>query len=295
VGEIVLTAGPCRLVLEPERGGSVSRFERGRRPIFRPTCGPSPFDTACFPLVPFSNRIAHGRFYDGDRAVQLAPNFPAADHPHTIHGFSWLSAWEVVDQQAASAVLRHAYAASEWPWPYVAEQRFTLGEHGLLHEIAVTNLGETAMPAGLGLHPYFPRDAATLYHGLHTAEWQTAADGLPLSRTAVPEPIDWWEGNPVERRDVDTVYTGRAGPLTILWATDGVRLTIEPSDTLPFTVVYTPPDRDFFWVEPVSHATDAINMRTGDSGLRWLAPGQRFEASVRYEIEDYRPYPRIRY
>jgi aldose 1-epimerase len=41
-------------------------------------------------------------------------------------------------------------------------------------------------------------------------------------------------------------------------------------------VVYVPPDRDFFAVEPVTHMTDAFNRAARgerDTGTRHLAPG----------------------
>jgi aldose 1-epimerase len=89
-----LAAGDYRLVLQAKLGGSVATFHWRDKPVFRPACGPSVLDTACFPLAPFSNRIAHGRFSFGGREVALAPNFPDSDHPHPLHGFGWLAAWE---------------------------------------------------------------------------------------------------------------------------------------------------------------------------------------------------------
>ena len=44
---------------------------------------------------------------------------------------------------------------------------------------------------------------------------------------------------------------------------------------LDFLTVYTPPGRPFFCVEPVSHATDAVNLSAlaADVGMRSLEPG----------------------
>lgn len=281
---LALAAADYRLVLDPIRGGSVARFDWRGEPLMRPTCGPSVLDTACFPLVPFSNRIAFGRFRAGDRQVRLAPNFPGADHPHPLHGFGWLAPWIVVRRQPASALLRHRYAGGEWPWPYEAEQEFSLSERGLLHLLRVRNLAPNPMPAGLGFHPYFPRREGTRYRGLHRGEWTTSADGLPVQLKEEELAVDWWHGSPVATRSVDTVYTGRSGPLEITWPERRMRLTLDPSSELSFTVVYVPPDADFFCVEPVSHATDAVN-RPGADGMCWLEPGQTMEVSVRYAAE----------
>ncbi|MBW8785550.1 MAG: aldose 1-epimerase [Novosphingobium sp.] len=275
-----LSAGDYRLVLAPERGGSILRFDWRGEPLMRPVCGPSVLDVACFPLVPFSNRIAHGRFVAGGREVRLQPNFPGSDHPHPLHGFGWLSAWSVVSHDAGSAVLEHAHPGGEWPWSYRARQGFRLEAAGLTIALEVGNRSDTAMPAGLGLHPYFRRDAETRYRGLHRGEWHNTADCLPVRLDERPEPIDWWSGRPVGTHSVDTVYTERAGPLEIDWPSRGLGLTIMPSENLGFTCVYTPANEDFFCVEPVSHMTDAVNRDGPGTGLHWLAPGERFSAQV---------------
>lgn len=276
-----LAARDYRLALDPARGGSIARFTWRGEPLMRATCGPSILDTACFPLVPFSNRIAFGRFRDGERTVLLSPNFPGAEHPHPLHGFGWLRAWEVGTHMPDRAILRHRHAADEWPWDYVAEQSFVLSETGLAHGLSLRNEGPGSMPAGLGFHPYFPCTAGTRYRGLHRGEWQTDEDGLPLTLNACDIAIDWWDGRPVRTRTVDTVYAGRSGPLAICWPERGLKLAIAPSDGLTCTVVYTPSGADFFCVEPVTHATDAIN-RGGADGMARLPQGETLIAELRY-------------
>ena len=282
---IDLTAGDYRMALEPARGGSVARFDWRGEPLFRPTCGPSILDTACFPLVPFSNRIAQGRFHSGDDQVQLSSNFPGVDHPHTLHGFGWLTPWEVVERSRHRAVLYHTYAAAEWPWAYGAEQCFEVTADGLMHSLSITNRSGKTMPAGLGFHPYFPRTPLTCYHGLHRGEWQTASDGLPLTLDDRDVATDWWKGQPAADRAVDTVYAGREGLLGLAWPERGIVLTLAPSENLDCTVVYTPVQADFLCIEPVSHATDVINRPNEKNGMQLLAPGESVSAHVQYRAQ----------
>jgi aldose 1-epimerase len=57
---------------------------------------------------------------------------------------------------------------------------------------------------------------------------------------------------------------------------------------LDFLVVYTPPGRPFFCVEPVSHVTDAFNLAAAgrtDTGSRALAPGETLRAAVTLSLE----------
>lgn len=250
----------------------------------RPASSPSILDAASFALVPFSNRIARGRFLANGKEVVLAPNFPGMDHPHPLHGYGWLSNWQVIAQDPASALLEHVYPGGEWPWAYRARQSFRLGDGGLALTLSLTNMGTSPMPAGLGFHPYFPRTQTTIYRGLHRGEWTNDDDCLPLTLSQKPLPFDWWEGSAVRTRAVDTVYTGREGPLMINWPERDMELMIEPSPNLDFTVVYTPKDADFFCVEPVSHMTNAVNHEGLGTGLEWLEPEETFTVGLNMAI-----------
>lgn len=279
-----LRAGDYRLALDPGRGGSIARFAWRGEDLMRPTCGPSIFDTACFPLVPFSNRIAQGRFRFAGKSVRLAPNFPGSDHPHALHGFGWLAQWRVDRAEAASARLVHDYPGGDWPWAYRAVQGFTLdAREGLGIELSLTNLSSGSMPAGLGLHPYFPRRADTRYRGLHRAEWTTTAQGLPLALDRRDHARDWWQGLPAGARQVDTAYLARQGPLEIVWPDRALALAMAPDDSLAVTVVYTPAGEDFLCVEPVSHGTDAINRPGAEDGMACLAPGETMACAVSFK------------
>lgn len=274
-----LAAGEYRLLLAPERGGSILAFDWQGEALFRPVCGPSILDVACFPLVPFSNRIAFGRFRANGQDVQLAPNFPGSDHPHTLHGFGWLSPWTIQSYDANVAIVEHLRSAEDWPWSYHAEQKFELAEDGLTVTLSVTNLSDGLMPAGLGLHPYLP-SADAVYHGLHRGEWQNDDDCLPRMHDVRDCAVDWWQGGDISTREVDTVYTDREGPLSILWPSRNLSLQISPVEALPHTVIYTPGDQNFFCVEPVSHPTNALN--SVPSSMKWLAPGQSFAVAISF-------------
>jgi aldose 1-epimerase len=279
-----ITAGDYYLELQPHIGGSIARFDWRGKPIMRPTGGTAITDSACFPMVPFCNRIAFGRFTHRGKIVQVQPNFPGNCHPHPLHGFGWLTAWEVIEHDEDRIVLRHEYPAGEWPWSYVAKQSFTLTIDGLLHTLMIRNEGGSLMPAGLGMHPYFPNSGDAYFHSLHSLEWLTSADGLPISCTDRSVPIDWWHGMPVSTRDVDTVYSNRHGPLQIHWPSRNVLLRITPSHNLPHTGVFAPANASWFCVEPMSHATDAVNASVDDCQIQIIAPGEHMEVTVRYSV-----------
>ena len=112
---LTLQADESSLVLAPEIGGAIVGWRLGAVPLMRL---PAPDaiiagnvrGLACFPLVPFSNRIANGRFNWEDAPYTLDRNF--GDHPHTIHGVGWKRAWEVAEAGASFATLTLRHDAS---------------------------------------------------------------------------------------------------------------------------------------------------------------------------------------
>lgn len=280
---LTLASLDYRMDIIPERGGAVAGLQWRGMDILRPMAGASIFDTACFPLVPFSNRIADGRFVTDGRAVDIRPNFPGHEHPHPLHGFGWLSPWTVMSASTSRAVLAHCYEADEWPWPYRAEQQFTLSDTCAEITLSLRNDGAAAMPAGLGFHPYFPRDDKTFYHGLHLGAWQSAQDGLPLTFDRRACPTDWWKGLSVGTKTIDTIFTGREGALSIAWRSRNLALQLLPTNNLRCTVVYVPEDMPFFCVEPVSHMTDALNRGDAPFGPTWLQRGEELSVTLRFK------------
>lgn len=222
---------------------------------------------ASFPLVPYANRIAHGRYAVAGQSHQLPLNF--GDHPHSIHGFGWQAAWAVSEatETEARLVLTHAGDAG-WPWPYEAEQHVALTPSQLSLTLSVTNKGDGAMPAGLGFHPYFVADAATRLQFDAQSLLLSTPDMLPEREVAADTLGDWSQPSTVAGDSlIDNAYGGWSGAATILRG-DGIAMTMRAAGA-PWLHLYRPPGETFFCVEPVSHSPDAINR----GGMDMLPPG----------------------
>src|SRR5262245_22837569 len=89
---LLLAASDARAEIAPDVGGAIARFVFGDVDVLRPvseearTTG-NVRGYACYPLVPYSNRIANGQLDWAGRSYTLARNF--GDHPHSIHGVGW--------------------------------------------------------------------------------------------------------------------------------------------------------------------------------------------------------------
>jgi aldose 1-epimerase len=242
--------------------------------------------------VPYSNRIANAELTVGGEVYALARK---PDDPQAIHGVGWRHAWRTLSHDAGHAELDLAYTPERrqpgWPFAFRAQQSFaleTIGEAVMLSiGLAITNEDTRVFPAGLGFHPWFVRrPQTTLAFGCDRV-WLT--DGSRLPTELVPPPSRWQfaEGRTLEGVDVDNVFTGWDGVARIGWPEQRVAVTLSADASLSHLVVFVPPDRPAFAVEPVSHMTDAFN-RAADgreaTGFRALAPGQTFAGAMRIGV-----------
>ena len=294
-----LEAGEAKLTLCPQFGGSIGNWERRGVSILRHSDaaaleGGIARALACFPLIPFSNRIAWGRFSFGGEDFQLDRNFgPHDDYPHTIHGNAWQRAWTVVGQSASQAELRldHDPATDEghhWPFAYRAGLIYDLGRDGLHVTISFVNMDTRAQPVGLGLHPFQPRTPRTAIALRAGTVWRTGADELPDAELPVEGHWSFDPGHVIGKPALDNCYAHWTGRAEITRPEHGIRLVIAADDIFRHVVVYTPNGKPFFAVEPVSNMTDAIHHMDDvpAHGLRILQSGESLTRQVRFMIED---------
>jgi aldose 1-epimerase len=278
-----------RTEIAPDIGGSILSLTRARRTVLRPTAAEAVEAgavrrTACFPLVPYANRIAFGRFLWDGRAHHLAENFPGSPHP--LHGVGWRRPWQVVSADQRSCLLRLEHRPrdgehSDWPFAFDAEQKISLGMGGLRVDLSVINADESAAPLGLGLHPLFPRRGnERLIFGAEGA-WRNGSDMLPASRVSGGV----WEhaaGQSIDAQVLDNDFFGWNGTARIeADCSDPIRISASP--IFSSLRVFTPANKDFFAVEPVSHSTDALNRDGAAEALR-VQPGARLSGSMTIDV-----------
>ncbi len=286
---LTLTAGDWRATAAPEQGGAILSLDWRGHPVFRPTPAGATdmLETACFPLVPYANRIADARFEFEGRDVRLT----ALDRfaPHALHGDGWLNPWtvETVDDASVEMILDWSGETdgAGWPWPWRARQTVRLTEDGLEVALSVTNTGDAVMPVGLGLHPYFHKSADSRLSLSATGVWLTDAREIP-ERLATPDAVADWSGGLAlaEAPFVDHAYAGWNGDAVL--EGDGRRVVMR-AEGAEWAQVYAPVGADFFCVEPVTHRPDVLNAPSGEpGGLARLLPGEGLTLVMRLTAED---------
>ncbi len=289
--KIGLKKGSLTCEVWPKVGGSIASLDMKKDKnihLLRPTPLQDRYtiaDMACFPLVPYSNRIKNGAFvFEGRRiCIPRGPN----DLEHALHGHGWCNPWTVQEQKQDRVRMSFNRVEDDaWPFSYRAEQEVTLNENGLDIVLSLKNTGTGNMPAGLGLHPYFPKPRDTTLQAPVQGVWLTTPDVIPTERIKVPSNWDINAGLALDTPVLDNCFVGWSGRAQLTWPQLEKTLNIS-SDVAKNLVIYCPKDKNFVCVEPVTNIIDAhnrINLGEVDTGLVSLRPNEKISMGMRLEL-----------
>ena len=279
-----LQNGALRCELKPALGGCIAGLWWGDEPVLQSTPAEklqSVRQAACYPLLPYSNRMANGVLYWQGKSYALLKNW--LPDPHSIHGVGWERAWSVLQATSQSATLTYQHADdAAWPFAFDAQQTFVLGAQGLDMTMRITNRATHDVPVGLGWHPFFVKRPGSQLHFDAQSRWEMGPDQLPTQR--VPScGLQTHTGELV----VDHCFDGWSRQATLR---DAV-FTIEVRSDLRHLVVYTLPQRSDIAIEPVSHSNNAFNRSVDGEydaaslGVKTLGPGQSFACTMAITIQ----------
>lgn len=235
----------------------------------------------CFPMIPYCNRIAGGRFTFEGRDYDVG-----ATHPWdaACHGHGFLRAWDVDEATDDAVTISYEYNSPDWPSRYRAQQRFKLVAHQLEVTLSLENIGESPMPAGFGLHPYFPRRQELVFAIDAHGHWPI----LPGFLVGEEEPSPFTGSR---RYPASTLASGEAyclsdwrGTAQLRWPKERRHLDIHASPPLSFCVLFAPEGSDAFCLEPSSHIIGAVKIARPrlQTGMRLLQRGKTLSGSVRF-------------
>lgn len=277
---IECTQGDLCMVVAPDLGGALASLRwRGfdiLRP-FDPEGEPRANLCGSYPLLPWSNRIADGRFSFNGVTHQVKRNF--GDHPHSLHGNAWQMAWQVLRIAADEITLELNSPASEsWPWAYHAEQRFHLSADMLRIEMSYLNTASESIPIGMGFHPFFAdaEHSEIYFDAKHV--WLNGPDSLPSEEVLVPERWRYDSFRSPEFASVDNCFTDWHSPAKVRWPQR--RISVEISSAATNAILFIPPrERNVVAIEPVTHINNAINTlpaRGQNQEMSTINPGESF-------------------
>ena len=239
--------------------------------------------SAHFLMLPWVNRIPGNRLLCEGDAIAIQPNTP---EPLALHGIGWQRPWSVVDTAADRCTLQ-VESPPDYPIPFRAIQGLRLEGSSLLISVTLENSGNHRIPAGVGFHPYFPRDAQTRLAFEADWFWLEGPGHMPTDAIRVPPELDFREGRLLPERWRANCYSGWHGPAVIDQPTFGYRVVMTASEGLDDLMFYTPPDESFWALEPQSHTTAQVDTRKSEPAaqpMRRLGPGETLRAWMQIEV-----------
>ncbi|MBI4924277.1 MAG: aldose 1-epimerase [Devosia nanyangense] len=287
---VELRAGDLALDLAPAIGGSVASFRLGGIDLMRPLSASdrssgNVLGVAMFPMLPYANRISGNAFTFGGKTYNFPANNPT--EKYNVHGTGWQRPWRLAGAGPSEALLQLELIEPGEAYAYRATQRFALDPSGLTVTVTLTNTGRDTMPFGLGLHPWFERDADVTLQFTARRFYLEEPDGVSGNPVSIPPELDFTAARPLPQGWRNNDYGGWDGVAELRWPRRGVALRIAADSLFKHLMIYADPAKPHFCVEPQTNASGAFN-RPGafddpGEGVIVLAPGMTAEASVRFE------------
>ena len=288
-GQLVeLRTAAAELVVAPECGARIVAFRVAGRDILRPT----PLEAlesafiygfAAFPLMPYSGPIFGDGFRFKDEWYPLGRNVPT--EPTATHGEAWIRPWTIIAQfdTEIRLAMHYAPAANAFPFAWHGDITYQLDQASLVVDLKVTNRDHRPMPAGLGLHPYFPKAAGTILTFDSTGVWPPDAPEAVGKGAAPLEPgLDFRHGQDISEIVFDRCFEGWDGRATLSTA-DGWTIRIEGDETFGKLQIYDAWDYPYICVEPVTNANDGFNHAAASvpgHGVTILEPGRSLAGRI---------------
>jgi aldose 1-epimerase len=185
---------------------------------------------ANFAMVPFGNRVEGNTMSFAGRDYGFQPN---ASDPLYLHGDGWLSLWQLEDASAEHAQFCFSRSADRVsPYAYLTRQEIRLAGDALVLRLSVENRGDTALPFGLGQHPFFARTPKTRLAIAADRYWSERPDHLPEMPGPVPGYFDFRSETLLPQRWMNNAFEGWNGRAVITWPELGIRAALEVDGAL---------------------------------------------------------------
>ena len=268
---LTIADGPIQVELLPAAGARLHRLRAFGHDLLRTPDDPTehvrdPFRWGAYLMAPWCNRIAAEPVDINGKTVSLPSNFPDGT---AIHGQVYDAPWDVQSDDSLEIIA----GGDGWPWRYRCSLRVTIADAALTIEQSLTNLADSPMPAGLGLHPWFrrPLDLAVHADAVLTSNLDPGASVETVSGS-----FDLRATRPVPE-DLDATWLGLRDPAVALrWPEIGVTATMRVRSAAGVCIVVASPGSlDAVAVEPQTHAPQGLRrFLEGEPGaLQALKPG----------------------
>lgn len=245
---------------------------------------------ASFLMIPWSNRIrdARFRFRGVDYTLQASGKDGTA-----MHGDVRRRPWKVIGADRTRLELSFDSAAHEninFPFKFSASAEYSLEGRDFLMRLTLRNDGSRPMPGGFGHHPYFVHtpDRPVMLELPYDRQFELV-NALPTGASVPITPrVDFRQRRLLADTVMDDQLTGRQGEKASRLIYPDVEIAMHSDSIFEHMVVFSPPGKPFYAIEPVTNANDGFNLfdqGISGTGVFILEPGESKSGAVQLRIE----------
>jgi len=244
-------------------------------------------------LVPFPNRIKDGQYAFEGKTYQLSVN--QTKEQNAMHGLLFDKIFKIeslrTENNQANLILSHLYKGNNegYPFPFNCEVSYIWDpEQFLTISVLIENTGKTALPAGVGWHPYFkfPDMVDKLNLQLNcTHKYKVDERMIPTMETEAFN--DFQQMNWINETQLDDCFA-LAQNKTVETKLKDEQHNIELSiiqktgkHQYNYIQIYTPKDRKSIALEPMTCMPNAFN---NGEGLWNLPPKEKLAVAFKLKV-----------
>ncbi|RLQ85505.1 aldose 1-epimerase family protein [Mycetocola zhadangensis] len=250
-------------------------------------------------LVPWPNRIRDGKWMLNGQEQQLALTEPKKNN--ASHGLLRFAPYSVAARTESTLKLEaRVFPQSGYPFLLDTAVTYRLVDAGVEVTHSITNLSDASAPVAIGAHPYFtigdvePEDLTVTVHVTTRIEIDDRSlptgEKTPIEQT----PFDLRKGVRLGDLDIDAGFSGArivdGVSEHFVTAPDGRSVTVWGDENFRYWQVFTnevyPGQSKVVAIEPMTAPADAFN---SGQDLRWLKPGETWEASWGVRADGFAP------
>jgi aldose 1-epimerase len=292
--------GTLEATFVPEAGMIGSSLRHDGEELFHQGGGLVPYvdhgSTFALPLLyPWANRVSAWDFELAGRSVVLDPDSPIVhkDGPTgtAIHGLLAASTdWVLVDADKNTLTAELDFGAvpeymAAFPFPHRVRYAASIQDATLKVGVTVICGDSGPVPISFGFHPYLTlpgSDRRGWHIEIPVARQALIDERMIPDGTTVAIGVGELDGS-LGDRTFDTSYDRLYEPApAFVVADERRRLALTHLSGYPVAQVYAPEASQFICFEPMTAPVDALI--SGD-GLRWVQPGEEFEANFTISVD----------
>lgn len=278
MSKVTLNRSRAKAVIDADCGAALEYLELDGKLIIKPLQLSYSKTFASAIMFPFANRVQNSSYSFKGKVYKLekTKGFKTA-----IHGMVCNKRFKQVDIAENESEASFTYEPDSpdigFPFNYQLNVRYQLLDLSLTIKLSINNKGQEEFPFAIGWHPYF-----FVENLKNTSLKLNATSRLAVNDEMMPthiEPMHWSDFRSLDKTSFDDTFRTQANEIEL--KTAEYQLKISSTPVCKYVQLFTPPEKEFVAIEPMTAPANAFNNKMG---LKTLNPTEDFKIEWKLEL-----------